>query len=124
MHDVDALGRDQVLQDAGVLAQAEQVDPGVDELDPFAAGGLELADQRAVRGRDQRAGARLQQRECDIEGGARVRLVIQGRDDLQYGGAGERAPRNARPLIAIAHGGAFIDALAFAAHVRDTAARR
>ena len=42
----------------------------------------------------------------DVEGGPGAGLLEHRRHDLQYGGAGERAPRNARPLEAVAHRGA------------------
>jgi hypothetical protein len=103
MHDVDALGRDQVLQCAGIAAQAEQVAGGVGEIDPLPAKSLELADQRPIGGRHQGARTSLYQRMGDIDGGACLGRLDHRRHDLQYGGVGERAPRHSCPLEAVAH---------------------
>jgi hypothetical protein len=114
------------------------------EFDPFPAEGPQLAHQGAVVGRDQRPRTGLQQGKRHIDGGAGIGLFVQSRHDLQYGGAGERAPRNPYPLEVGAHGGAsfwqlgadalraqapgaqarmeFIDALAFGDSLRRKAA--
>ena len=70
MHDVDPLGRDQFLEHAGIAPERERIDGVVRERNPFGAVGAQLRDQRTLGGRDQRAGAGLQQRVGDVERGA------------------------------------------------------
>ena len=104
MHDIDPLGRDEVLERARALAQLERVDGVVHQRHPFAAERLELGDQRAIVGRDQRAGAGLQQGVGHIDGGAGHRVLAQGRHDLQDRGAGQCARGHMRLAVAVAHG--------------------
>ena len=65
--------------------------------------GLEIGDQRPFAAGDESAGAGLQQRVGDADGGARVGLFAQRRHDLQDGGAGKRWRRRARLVESVAH---------------------
>ena len=64
---------------------------------------LSSADQRSVIGGDQGAGAELQQRVGDVDGGAGDRVLAQRRHDLQYGRARQRARARLRLAVTVAH---------------------
>jgi hypothetical protein len=57
---------------------------------PDAALGLQLGDQPAALGRDQRARADLGQPRGDVDGRALGAAGLELRDDLQHGAPGER----------------------------------
>ena len=94
MQDIDPLNGDQLLDRAGIGAQPEWIEGIGGERNPFRPGCGQLIDERAALGRDQRAGAKLQQNPRDIDGGAGDRLLAQRGHDLQYRRAGERAGRD------------------------------
>ena len=109
VHDVDALGGDQLGQQPRIAADAQRIDRVVRHRQPFAAEGAQFADQRAAIAGHDGAGAGLQQGERDIHRGATGRVVAQRRHQLQDGGAGERTrlvagDRTHRKALAFRHG--------------------
>ena len=103
MNDVDALGPDQVLEQAEVAAPGERIDRVGRERNPFAATGLEISHERPLATSDKRAGAGLQQNLGDVDGCARVGFFPQRRHHLQDGGARKRWRGVARLVESVAH---------------------
>ena len=101
--DVDALGPDEVLEQAVVAAERERIDGVGCKRNPFAAMGLEIGNERPFAAGHESAGAGLQQHLGDVEGGAGVGLLAQRRHDLQDGGAGKRWRGRARLVESVAH---------------------
>src|SRR5262249_59773707 len=66
VNDIDAFGADETLDGPDVAPQRERIGAVGGKRNPFAAVGLEFADERPIAPGDQRPAARLQQREGDV----------------------------------------------------------
>src|SRR5262249_17636995 len=102
VHDVDPLGGDEAFQSAGASPDLERIDRRIHEGNPFAAGSLELRNERTVLGCHDGARADFPQRRGHIYRSAGDRLLAQCRHDLQDGRCGHSA-RVCLPLV-VAHG--------------------
>ena len=90
MDDVDTFAGDKLLHLPCIAGDTQRVGSIGSHRQPFAAKGAQFADQRAIFAGDDGAGARLQQRQRDIDGGLTLWIVAQRRHELQNGGAGKR----------------------------------
>ncbi len=93
MHEIDAFGGDQIGDRARVARDVERIGGVVHEPHPLAAQTLQLAVERAVFRRDDHARAGAQQRDRDIDRGARRGSLGQRGKDVQNGRAGQPAHR-------------------------------
>jgi hypothetical protein len=103
MNYVDALGPDEVLEQAVVAAPGERIDRVGCERDPLTAMGLEISHERPLATSDKGTGAGLQQNLRDVDGRAGVGLLPQRWHHLQDGGARKRWRGVARLVESVAH---------------------
>ncbi|MBN8934983.1 MAG: hypothetical protein J0I13_01450 [Rhizobiales bacterium] len=94
--DIHALGRRKPPQRGRVGTPVAQVESCGHERQPLAAEALKFLDQFAALAGNDRAGADLDQRACNVDGRAGLGRIAKRRDDLQHGRPCKRARQHAR----------------------------